>query len=95
MGGSRSRGWGVNFGGALWLLNDRRQASFDFLLVLTYVGAGQLLVMQLRAQAVLPYQLLLLVWVGASGVQPTGAPWCCWPSCWRHARADRRGPIAV
>jgi hypothetical protein len=42
-------GVGVNFGAALWLLNDRRQASFDSLLVLTYAGAGQLLVMQLLA----------------------------------------------
>jgi serine phosphatase RsbU (regulator of sigma subunit)/anti-sigma regulatory factor (Ser/Thr protein kinase) len=64
-------GVGVNFGAALWLLNERRQVSFDSLLLLTYAGAGQLLVMQLLAQAVLPYQLLMLVWVGASGVQPT------------------------
>jgi hypothetical protein len=64
-------GVGLNFGAALWLLNERRQVSFDSLLVLTYVGAGQLLVMQLLAEAVLPYQLLMLVWVAAAGVQPT------------------------
>ena len=64
-------GVGLNFGAALWLLNERRQVSFDSLLVLTYVGAGQLLVMRLLAEAVLPYQLLMLVWVAAAGVQPT------------------------
>ena len=64
-------GVGLNFGAALWLLNERRQVSFDSLLVLTYAGAGQLLVMQLLAEAVLPYQLLMLVWVAAAGVQPT------------------------
>src|SRR5919206_4911283 len=76
-------GVGLNFGAALWLLNERRQVSFDSLLVLTYVGAGQLLVMQLLAEAVLPYQLLMLVWVAAAGSSRPGAPWCCWPSSWQ------------
>jgi serine phosphatase RsbU (regulator of sigma subunit)/anti-sigma regulatory factor (Ser/Thr protein kinase) len=63
-------GAGVNLGAAAWLVSDR-QVHFDRMLALTCLGIAQLLLLQFLAQTVVPYQLLMLVWVGASAVQPS------------------------
>jgi serine phosphatase RsbU (regulator of sigma subunit)/anti-sigma regulatory factor (Ser/Thr protein kinase) len=69
-------GWVLGLGGALinlaaaaWLLRAR-QVRFGVMLALAYAGIGQLVLLQLLAQTVLPYQALMLVWVGAGAVQP-------------------------
>jgi serine phosphatase RsbU (regulator of sigma subunit)/anti-sigma regulatory factor (Ser/Thr protein kinase) len=69
-------GWTLALGGALlnlatavWLLRAR-EVRFGVMLAVAYAGIAQLLVLQLLAAAVLPYQALMLVWVGASAVQP-------------------------
>jgi hypothetical protein len=69
-------GWLVALGGvvmdlaaAAWLVTAR-EVRFGPMLAIAYAGIAQLLLMQFLAQTVLPYQLLMLVWVGASAVQP-------------------------
>jgi serine phosphatase RsbU (regulator of sigma subunit)/anti-sigma regulatory factor (Ser/Thr protein kinase) len=69
-------GWALGLGGALfnlttavWLVRAR-EVRFGVMLALAYAGIAQLLLLQLLAQAVLPYQALLLIWVGAGAVQP-------------------------
>src|SRR5215204_5341175 len=69
-------GWVLGFGGvvmnlgaAAWLLRAR-QVRFGVMLALTYAGIGQLVLLQFLAQMVLPYQVLMLIWVGAAAVQP-------------------------
>lgn len=69
-------GWALAVGGALlnlamavWLVRAR-EVRFGVMLAIAYAGVAQLLVLQLLAGAVLPYQALLLIWVGAGAVQP-------------------------
>jgi serine phosphatase RsbU (regulator of sigma subunit)/anti-sigma regulatory factor (Ser/Thr protein kinase) len=69
-------GWLLAVGGALanlmtaaWLVRAR-EVRFGVMLAVAYAGIAQLLLLQLLAQAVLPYQVLMLVWVGAGAVQP-------------------------
>jgi serine phosphatase RsbU (regulator of sigma subunit)/anti-sigma regulatory factor (Ser/Thr protein kinase) len=69
-------GWALALSGALlniatavWLLRAR-QVRFGLMLAIGYAGVVQLLVLQLLADAVLPYQALMLIWVGAAAVQP-------------------------
>src|SRR6266540_4505127 len=64
-------GWLLAVGGAVanivtavWLVKAR-QVRFGVMLAVAYAGIAQLLLLQLLAQAVLPYQVLMLVWVGA------------------------------
>jgi serine phosphatase RsbU (regulator of sigma subunit)/anti-sigma regulatory factor (Ser/Thr protein kinase) len=59
----------MNLAAAAWLLTAP-EVRFGPMLVLVYAGIAQLLLMQFLAQTVLPYQLLMLVWVGAAAVQP-------------------------
>lgn len=60
----------MNLGAAAWLVSDR-QVRFGLMLALACAGIAQLLLLQFLAQTVVPYQLLMLVWVGASAVQPS------------------------
>ena len=69
-------GWLLALGGAVmnlataaWLARAR-QVRFGVMLALAYAGIAQLLLVQFLAQTVLPYQVLMLVWVGAGAVQP-------------------------
>ena len=69
-------GWALGLGGALfnlttavWLVRAR-EVRFGVMLALAYAGIAQLLLLQLLAQTVLPYQALMLIWVGAGAVQP-------------------------
>jgi len=69
-------GWLLALGGAVmnlataaWLVRAR-QVRFGVMLALAYAGIAQLLLVQFLAQTVLPYQVLMLVWVGAGAVQP-------------------------
>ena len=69
-------GWALAVGGALlnlatavWLLRAR-QVRFGVMLAIAYAGVAQLVMVQLLADAVLPYQALMLIWVGAAAVQP-------------------------
>jgi serine phosphatase RsbU (regulator of sigma subunit)/anti-sigma regulatory factor (Ser/Thr protein kinase) len=69
-------GWALAIAGALmnlaaaaWLLRAH-QVRFGLMLALAYVGIAQLVLLQFLAQTVLPYQALLLIWVGAGAVQP-------------------------
>ena len=69
-------GWILGLGGAVfnlataaWLLRARR-VRFGVMLTLAYAGIAQLVLLQLLAETVLPYQVLMLVWVGAGAVQP-------------------------
>jgi len=69
-------GWALGLAGALmnlvaaaWLLRAR-QVRFGVMLALAYAGIAQLVLLQFLAQTVLPYQALLLIWVGAGAVQP-------------------------
>ena len=59
----------MNLGAAAWLLRARR-VRFGVMLALTYAGICQLVLLQFLAQTVLPYQVLMLIWVGAGAVQP-------------------------
>ena len=59
----------MNLAAAVWLLRAR-QVRFGVMLALAYVGIAQLVLLQLLAQTVLPYQALMLIWVGAGAVQP-------------------------
>ena len=59
----------VNIATAVWLLRAR-EVRFGVMLAIAYAGVAQLLVLQLLAGAVLPYQALMLIWVGAGAVQP-------------------------
>ena len=52
------------------LLRERRDVRFNVLLALTYAGIGEILLIQALSDSVLPYQLFLLIWVGAAAVQP-------------------------
>ena len=70
-------GWAVAIGGALvnlasaaWLLRAP-EVRFGVMLGLAYLGVAQLLALQLLSQMVLPYQALMLIWVGAGAVQPS------------------------
>ena len=60
----------MNLGAAAWLVSDR-QVRFGLMLALAYAGIAQVLLLQFLAQTVVPYQLLMLVWVGASALQPS------------------------
>jgi anti-sigma regulatory factor (Ser/Thr protein kinase) len=60
----------VGIGAGVALLLERREVRFNVLLALTYAGIGEILLVQFLAQSVLPYQLFLLIWVGAAAVQP-------------------------
>jgi serine phosphatase RsbU (regulator of sigma subunit)/anti-sigma regulatory factor (Ser/Thr protein kinase) len=69
-------GWALALGGAVmniaaatWLLRAR-QVRFGVMLALAYSGIAQLVLLQFLAQTVLPYQALMLIWVGAGAVQP-------------------------
>ena len=69
-------GWVLGLGGALanlvaavWLLRAP-QVRFGVMLALAYAGIAQLVLLQFLAQTVLPYQALMLIWVGAGAVQP-------------------------
>jgi serine phosphatase RsbU (regulator of sigma subunit)/anti-sigma regulatory factor (Ser/Thr protein kinase) len=69
-------GWSLALGGAVmnlaaavWLLRAH-QVRFGVMLALAYAGIAQLVLLQFLAQTVLPYQVLMLVWVGAGAVQP-------------------------
>jgi len=69
-------GWALALGGAVlnvvtavWLLRAR-EVRFGVMLAVAYAGVAQLLIVQLLAGAVLPYQALMLIWVGAAAVQP-------------------------
>jgi serine phosphatase RsbU (regulator of sigma subunit)/anti-sigma regulatory factor (Ser/Thr protein kinase) len=69
-------GWTLAVAGALsnivtavWLLRAR-EVRFGVMLAIAYAGVAQLLMLQLLAGAVLPYQALMLIWVGAGAVQP-------------------------
>jgi serine phosphatase RsbU (regulator of sigma subunit)/anti-sigma regulatory factor (Ser/Thr protein kinase) len=69
-------GWALALAGALmniaaatWLLRAR-QVRFGVMLALAYAGIAQLVLLQFLAQTVLPYQALMLIWVGAGAVQP-------------------------
>ena len=59
----------MNVAIAAWLLKAR-QVRFGLMLAVAYAGIAQLVLLQLLAQTVLPYQVLMLVWVGAGAVQP-------------------------
>jgi serine phosphatase RsbU (regulator of sigma subunit)/anti-sigma regulatory factor (Ser/Thr protein kinase) len=59
----------ANLATAVWLVKAR-EVRFGVMLGIAYAGIAQLLLLQLLAQAVLPYQVLMLVWVGAGAVQP-------------------------
>jgi serine phosphatase RsbU (regulator of sigma subunit)/anti-sigma regulatory factor (Ser/Thr protein kinase) len=59
----------VNLATAVWLLKAR-EVRFGVMLAVAYAGIAQLLGLQLLAQTVLPYQALMLIWVGAGAVQP-------------------------
>jgi serine phosphatase RsbU (regulator of sigma subunit)/anti-sigma regulatory factor (Ser/Thr protein kinase) len=69
-------GWALAVGGAVlnlvtavWLLRAR-EVRFGVMLAIAYAGIAQLLVLQLLADSLLPYQALMLIWVGAGAVQP-------------------------
>ena len=59
----------LNLATAAWLLRARK-VRFGVMLAVAYLGIAQLLLLQLLAGAVLPYQALMLIWVGAGAVQP-------------------------
>ena len=59
----------MNLASAVWLLRAR-QVRFGVMLALAYAGIAQVVLLQILAQTVLPYQVLMLIWVGASAVQP-------------------------
>jgi serine phosphatase RsbU (regulator of sigma subunit)/anti-sigma regulatory factor (Ser/Thr protein kinase) len=59
----------MNIAAAIWLLRAR-QVRFGVMLALAYAGIAQLVLLQFLAQTVLPYQALMLIWVGAGAVQP-------------------------
>ena len=59
----------MNLVSAVWLLRAP-QVRFGVMLALAYAGIAQLVLLQFLAQTVLPYQALMLVWVGAGAVQP-------------------------
>ena len=59
----------LNFATAVWLLRAR-EVRFGVMLAVTYAGVAQLLALQLLTGTVLPYQALMLIWVGAGAVQP-------------------------
>ena len=59
----------VNLATAVWLLRAR-EVRFGVMLAVAYAGVAQLLLLQLLAGTVLPYQALMLIWVGAGAVQP-------------------------
>jgi serine phosphatase RsbU (regulator of sigma subunit)/anti-sigma regulatory factor (Ser/Thr protein kinase) len=59
----------INIAAATWLLRAR-QVRFGVMLALAYAGIAQLVLLQFLAQTVLPYQALMLIWVGAGAVQP-------------------------
>ena len=59
----------LNLASAAWLLRAP-QVRFGVMLALAYAGIVQLVLLQVLAQTVLPYQVLMLVWVGAGAVQP-------------------------
>lgn len=59
----------MNLAAAAWLLRAR-DVRFGRMLALAYAGIAQLVLLQVLAQTVLPYQALMLIWVGAGAVQP-------------------------
>ena len=69
-------GWALALGGALMNLVTAvrllraRQVRFGVMLAVAYAGIAQLVLLQFLAQTLLPYQVLMLIWVGAGAVQP-------------------------
>ncbi|HET8821128.1 MAG TPA: SpoIIE family protein phosphatase [Thermoleophilaceae bacterium] len=70
-------GWLLALGGvafdlaaAMWLLRAR-EVRFGAMLAFAYLGIVQVFSLELLAGSVMPYQALMLVWVGAGAVQPT------------------------
>ncbi len=59
----------MNLVSAVWLLRAP-QVRFGVMLALAYAGIAQLVLLQFLAHTVLPYQALMLVWVGAGAVHP-------------------------
>jgi serine phosphatase RsbU (regulator of sigma subunit)/anti-sigma regulatory factor (Ser/Thr protein kinase) len=59
----------MNLAAAAWLLRAR-EVRFGRMLALAYAGIAQLVLLQFLSQTVLPYQALMLIWVGAGAVQP-------------------------
>jgi serine phosphatase RsbU (regulator of sigma subunit)/anti-sigma regulatory factor (Ser/Thr protein kinase) len=59
----------LNLATAAWLVRAR-DVRFGVMLAIAYAGVAQLLMLQLLAGTVLPYQALMLIWVGAGAVQP-------------------------
>ena len=59
----------MNLASAAWLLRAR-QVRFGVMLAMAYAGIAQVVLLQILAQTVLPYQVLMLIWVGAGAVQP-------------------------
>ena len=62
-------GVAVNLASAAWLFG-MPEVRFGVMLAVAYSGIAELVMLQLLAQTVLPYQALFLIWVGASAVQP-------------------------
>ena len=60
----------LNLASAVWLLR-MPEVRFGLMLALACAGIAELVMLQLLAQTVLPYQALFLIWVGAGAVQPT------------------------
>ena len=52
----------MNLASAAWL-RRAPQVRFGVMLALAYAGVAQLVLLQLLAQTVLPYQVLMLIWV--------------------------------
>ena len=63
-------GVAFNLAAATWLLRAR-EVRFGAMLVFAYAGILQVFSLELLAGSTLPYQALMLVWVGAGAVQPT------------------------
>jgi serine phosphatase RsbU (regulator of sigma subunit)/anti-sigma regulatory factor (Ser/Thr protein kinase) len=63
-------GVALNLASAVWLLR-MPEVRFGVMLAVAYAGIAELVILQLLAQTVLPYQALFLIWVGAAAVQPT------------------------
>ena len=60
----------ADIGAGVALLRDRRDVDFNLLLALTYAGIAGIVIVQLLSESVLPWQLFMLVSVGAAAVQP-------------------------
>jgi len=63
-------GVALNLASSVWLFR-MPEVRFGVMLAVAYIGIAELVMLQLLAQTVLPYQALFLIWVGAGAVQPT------------------------